>query len=78
MKNIDFIKQTLVNTILNMSEDTLFEFLSDYEDENSYFPPDILFNCKMCHTKYGDCQVHISGDVDYNTCKERFHKHCDS
>jgi len=74
MTNLERIKTTLCNTINSMSEDTLFEFLSEYEDdEETYFPKGTIFKCTNCHELYGDCEVNIDGEVNYQTCKNRFH-----
>ena len=78
MTNLEKIKSTLCNSILSMSEETLFEFISEYdEDEETYFPKEILFTCSQCHKIYGNCIAqHNTDSIDYNVCKSRFNNYC--
>ena len=76
MTNIEKIKTTLCSTINAMSEEELFEFISDYEEDGSYFPKNALFSCDKCHNIYGDCGSHTSNVVNYKTCKNRFIDYC--
>lgn len=77
MTNLDKIKTTLCEAINSMSEEVLFEFLSDYEEGSEpYFPDEILFTCKQCRSMYGDCEVQVSGSVHYETCQNRFKEYC--
>ena len=73
MTKLERIKTVICNTINNMTEKELFEFISEYEDDRTYFPKDALFTCKRCHETYGDCEVHLTGSVNYQTCQNRFH-----
>ncbi len=77
MTNLQRIKSTLCSTINSMSEEKLFEFLFEYEEnEEIYFPKGTLFACDNCHALYGDCEGHISDSVNYETCKSRFINYC--
>lgn len=77
MTNFEKIKTTLCNTISSMSEEELFEFISDYdEDGETYFPSGSLFTCHKCRELYGDCEAHTSDSINYQTCKNRFHNYC--
>lgn len=76
MTNLEKIKTILCNTINSMSEEELFEFISDYEDDEKHFPKDALFSCTQCHKTYGDCENHISDSVNYQTCQNRFSIYC--
>lgn len=76
MTNLEKIKSTLCDTINSMTTETLFEFTSEYDDENSYFPKGTIFTCKNCHELYGDCEGYLSGFVNYQTCKNRFSDYC--
>ena len=79
MKNIEKIKSIICNSILSMSEEKLFEFISEYEeDEETYFLKKELFTCSKCHDLYGDCTAHKIGTVDYDVCKDRFSIYCNS
>ncbi len=77
MTNLEKIKTTLCNTINSMSEEELFEFISDYDGcEDPYFPIEVLFTCEKCRELYGDCEAHVSGSVNYQTCIDRFNNYC--
>ena len=77
MTNLEKIKTTLCNSINSMSEEELFEFLSEYdEDDDGHFPDEILFTCHKCRAKYGDCEAHFSDSINYQTCKNRFSNYC--
>lgn len=78
MTNLENIKKTLCETINAMDEETLFEFVSEY-DEGGYFPMAALFPCKKCRTLFGDCEAYKSQqETDYVTCQNRFKKYCSS
>ena len=77
MTNFEKIKSTISNSINSMTEDTLFEFISEYdEDEDTYFPIGSLFTCTKCHELYGDCEAHNSDSANYQMCKNRFSNYC--
>jgi len=77
MTNLERIKTTICNSIYSMTEDKLFEFISEYEeDEETYFPIGTLFTCSKCHELYGDCEAHYSDSAKYKTCKNRYHNYC--
>ena len=79
MTNLEKIKIALCNSISAMSEDTLFEFLSEYdEDGTAYFSEDALFTCKQCCELYGKCEAYSSDSINYDSCKSRFHTYCNS
>lgn len=78
MTNLEKIKSTICNAINSMPEEVLFEFLSEYEeDEETYFPKGTLFTCKKCHKLYGVCETHASDSVNYQMCKSRFSNYCE-
>lgn len=59
-----------------MSEEELFEFLSDYDEcEEPPFPKELLFTCSKCHQMYGDCGIKLHDSDDY-ICLHRFNNHC--
>ena len=77
--NLEKIKIALCNSISAMSEDVLFEFLSEYdEDGTTYFSREALFTCKQCCELYGKCEAYNSDLVNYDICKSRFHTYCNS
>lgn len=76
MTNLEKIKTTLCNTINSMSEEELFEFISEYDEDETYFPSGTLFTCHKCRKLYGDCETHVSDSINYQTCKNRFNHYC--
>lgn len=80
MTNLEKIKTTLCNTINSMSEEELFEFLSDYDEIYEHgnklpFPEELLFTCSKCHQMYGDCKIKLH-DSDEYICLPRFSTYC--
>lgn len=77
MTNIEKIKSIICSTINSMSEEELFEFLSDYDaDEDGYFPNEILFTCKKCRHIYGKCNADVSDSLNYQICQNKFYNFC--
>ena len=73
MTNFEKTKAALCAAINSMTEETLLEFISDYEnDSEPYFPSEILFTCQKCRNMYGHC----GGSVEYQVCQSRFHEYC--
>jgi len=80
MTNLERIKTTLCNIINSMSEEELFEFLSDYDEIYEYgkklpFSEELLFTCSKCHQMYGDCEIKTH-DSDEYICLHRFGMYC--
>lgn len=77
MTNLEKMKSAICNAINSMSEETLFEFISEYDDdEETYFPKGTIFTCNICHKLYGNCEANATGSVNYETCKNRFSNYC--
>ena len=77
MTNLEKIKSVLYESINSMSEEVLFEFLSDYEEGSEpYFPSEILFTCLKCRDMYGKCEAHFTGECNYQICQDRFKDYC--
>lgn len=76
MTNFEKIKNSLCSTINSMTEEQLFEFISDYEDNNRIFPDGATFSCNKCRKTYGDCGTHTLAPATYKRCQERFYDYC--
>lgn len=76
MTNLEKMKEILCNTINAMSPETLFDFISEYDEEDSYFSNKHLLTCRKCHALYGDCDGFLSEEADEEQCKSRFLDYC--
>lgn len=76
MTNLENIKNILCETIKSMTTEELFEFLSEYDEDEAYFPKEALFPCKKCREIYGICDADIVGTVNYKMCVQRFCEYC--
>ena len=76
MTNLERLKEILCNAISSMTEDELFEFISVYRDEKTFFPEEALFTCEKCKQEYGECEANSLGAINHQTCKKRFKTYC--
>lgn len=73
MTNLEKMKQELIKQIEKMDVES-FENLCDVLQDNEDLDIDgsILFDCKTCVEKYGEC----SSNINCSECSERFERYC--
>lgn len=80
-KNIDIMKEDIINKFSNlvkeMDEEKLLDFIDKFEDSDIMELPDSVLNCKKCKMLYGKCEIMLSieDDAAY-ICKDRFTEYC--
>lgn len=75
MKNIEYIKRSICNTINSLPEEELRQLIiscREYRKNEGLLSIGALYGCDECSKTFGDCE-------DYGfepPCKERFHDYC--
>lgn len=70
MNNFEAMKEEICDFINQLSEEELYDFISDQEGNEYEF--ETVLTCQRCKERYGKC----SENDKYEECVSRFQRYC--